>query len=563
MLLEFRNKERKNQVYNRIKEEWKNKVKVITRDDIIEYGKKKLTIVEDEDAKDVNKVAKAASEKLFEQFVQARREKRDKIAQLTEEAKAQATEENPDPKPEIDPNAIDCYFHLPDFPSNYEEASALNRFKYALNALIHVEERPVIIEKKTDPQVDEDGNPIEGTEEVIMEEEQIPDANKVSEEEIDKQKEHITDLKHALKDSAKGSAIRTFVVINKEYNHRIIEAKPIEEGQAEGELTEEQKGFNSIDEIAKDVNQTLEKTSSNLLKYMNFKQNANLVPLKAVKMEPEAESRLEDHQEEPQVVEAEASKEEIKQVDKSKAGDKSKVPDDKSKIMDKSGIEPEKQEHEQPEDTLPREWNYESYKAVVDELPEEKKSIAGLLSACVLNICDELEKQNKVLEEDDNELNENDEYKYIFDDVFGDIASSKGFATRETIVSPTASVFSKSAGKSMFSSQQKSRGNWNQDVVLDYQDVCSYANDYILLNGDNISNIESGIFNYLKTPGVSRANMPNYPEKSELKRLSEKPEIYPFSTIPVEEFERAMLLRTIEDQFKSKESDFQWNFFER
>lgn len=146
-LLEFRNKERKTQVLNRIKEEFKSKVRVITREDIIDYGKKKLTIVEDEDVKDVNKVAKAASEKIFEQFVQARREKRDRINQLKEEAKVHATEENPDPQPNINPNEIDVYFHLPDFPANYEEAAALNKFKYALNALIHVEERPALIEK--------------------------------------------------------------------------------------------------------------------------------------------------------------------------------------------------------------------------------------------------------------------------------------------------------------------------------------------------------------------------------------------------------------------------------
>jgi len=131
------------------------------------------------------------------------------------------------------------------------------------------------------------------------------------------------------------------------------------------------------------------------------------------------------------------------------------------------------------------------------------------------------------------------------------------------VLSATESMFSKDGGKSMFSSAQRSREKWNQDVVLDSQDVCAHSNDCVLANGDNISSIEAGIYSYLRIPGVDRTNMPFYPEKSKIKRDAEKPEVYPFCTIPVEEFERAMLLKTIEDQFKSKEPDYEWNLFER
>ena len=97
--------------------------------------------------KNIKKVAQAAAEKIFEQFVHARREKKEKIDKLKEEAKATATPENPDPQPNINPNEIDCFLYMPDYPLTYEEASALNSFKYALNALVYIEERPVIIEK--------------------------------------------------------------------------------------------------------------------------------------------------------------------------------------------------------------------------------------------------------------------------------------------------------------------------------------------------------------------------------------------------------------------------------
>ena len=91
LALDFKDKERRSQVSTKIKEEWKNKVRTITREEIIDYGKRKLTIAEDEDVKNIKKVAQAAAEKIFEQFVHARREKKEKIDKLKEEAKATAT----------------------------------------------------------------------------------------------------------------------------------------------------------------------------------------------------------------------------------------------------------------------------------------------------------------------------------------------------------------------------------------------------------------------------------------------------------------------------------------
>ena len=61
--------DRKQEVFNKIKDTWKDKVKVITREDIIDYGRKKLTIAEDEDVNNIQKVAKAASEKFKSFFI--------------------------------------------------------------------------------------------------------------------------------------------------------------------------------------------------------------------------------------------------------------------------------------------------------------------------------------------------------------------------------------------------------------------------------------------------------------------------------------------------------------
>lgn len=124
--------------------------------------------------------------------------------------------------------------------------------------------------------------------------------------------------------------------------------------------------------------QSLDKVASNLIKYQAFRANANLVKLRAVKSQPEAESRLEDGEE--QLLGSEAVKEASKPIDKSKGQAK---PDDKSKILDKSGVEQDKfvAESVPADQTLPRDWNFDSYRSAVEDLPEDKKSIAGLLSA--------------------------------------------------------------------------------------------------------------------------------------------------------------------------------------
>ena len=368
MILEFKNKDRRQEVSDKIKDTWKEKVKVVTREDIIEYGKKKLTIEEDEDVNDISKVAKSASEKLYEQFVQARREKKERIEKLFEDAKAQATDDNPDPQPVIDTNEIDCFFYMPDYPKTSEEVAALNSWQYALNAMIYVEERPAIIEKKIDPELDADGNPIEGTEQVVMEEEQVPETSQVPDDENEELKQTLSNIKLALKSSAKDTAIRNFVVLKKEYNHRVVE--PVEEGQ-------EPPAEPAADEpvgIETEVFDDLHKIASDLMKFKNFKMKTNLVKLKAQKLQPEHESTIVEPQE---AADEEGSKAEQDET----AKDASKV--DKSKLPEGSKIEESKVEGPPPlpEETMPREWSDESYHKIVNDLPEDKKSIAGLLAA--------------------------------------------------------------------------------------------------------------------------------------------------------------------------------------
>jgi hypothetical protein len=58
---------------------------------------------------------------------------------LEEEAKAKATEENPNPEVYIDPNALDGLIYLVDYPQTKEEALALSEAGSAVNVVLKVD----------------------------------------------------------------------------------------------------------------------------------------------------------------------------------------------------------------------------------------------------------------------------------------------------------------------------------------------------------------------------------------------------------------------------------------
>ena len=55
---------------------------------------------------------------------------------------------------------------------------------------------------------------------------------------------------------------------------------------------------------------------------------------------------------------------------------------------------------------------------------------------------------------------------------------------------------------------------------------------------------EKNAYMNLVIPGANRHLMPRVPSKSQRLRNAENPGIYPFSTLPVDDAERAMILRS-------------------
>jgi hypothetical protein len=61
--------------------------------------------------------------------------------------------------------------------------------------------------------------------------------------------------------------------------------------------------------------------------------------------------------------------------------------------------------------------------------------------------------------------------------------------------------------------------------------------------GQDIYLREKNIIKNLLIPGKNRYLMPDIPSKSSRLREAEKPAIYPFSTLPVDDSERAQIMR--------------------
>ena len=144
----FNRKDHKEAVMKAINDSFPEKCKTLLREEIVAHGKAKGLITDPPPADDpeaskhkpADQLAKAAADKIFELSVGIRRLKRDRWQKAEEEAKAAATEENPNPAPNINPDEVDAFFNLPDYPSTAEEALRLNSQGYAVNAMFLIED---------------------------------------------------------------------------------------------------------------------------------------------------------------------------------------------------------------------------------------------------------------------------------------------------------------------------------------------------------------------------------------------------------------------------------------
>ena len=121
------------------------RVKTLTRQDIIDYGKGKGIIVDApvEGAPVLTaeqQMAQAAADRLFEIGFIVRKAKKEKQIRLEEEAAAKAAEAGaaaPE-KIETDTDILDCLINMPDYPSNSKEHLAFSQYGCSINCFFEI-----------------------------------------------------------------------------------------------------------------------------------------------------------------------------------------------------------------------------------------------------------------------------------------------------------------------------------------------------------------------------------------------------------------------------------------
>ena len=133
-----------------------DKIKLLTREDIMNYGRGKGTILDTaaiqalptEDPRrqvtEEDAVARAAADRIFEISVLVRRAKKEKYQKLEEEAAAKATEEQPAQPIQMDNDSVDAMIYLQDYPQTKAEAFALARHGYSFNGVFEINEVPKV-----------------------------------------------------------------------------------------------------------------------------------------------------------------------------------------------------------------------------------------------------------------------------------------------------------------------------------------------------------------------------------------------------------------------------------
>ena len=123
------------------------RVKMLTREEIVTYGKSKGIIVEaGSDSRRLSEaemIAKSAADRIFEINVQFRRHRK--------ERQAAVSEENP-----FDPDLVDGFIYLVDFPQTETETLALSKYSQSLNAVFEINEIPKPPEDKEESENEAD-----------------------------------------------------------------------------------------------------------------------------------------------------------------------------------------------------------------------------------------------------------------------------------------------------------------------------------------------------------------------------------------------------------------------
>lgn len=274
-----------------------DKIKMITREDIMTAGKTKGTILDTagiqalspEDPRrqltEEEMFARAAADRLFEMSVLIRRAKKEKIAKMEEEAANKAGDEGTATTVLPESDSVDAMFYLVDYPQTKSEAFAFASCSYALNGVFEVNEVPKADaedaededeEKGSDEDEDEDEDKAsaDGKKDAVAEEQKVemtPDSDETQK----LMQTMIEQLMISRSLSSANSTLRQMAFMKVNFRD---EAKTMETKDAEGQTVKKDKA--SEDVFLTDLYQfNIDKFAQYFVQYLKFRELVTVEPL--------------------------------------------------------------------------------------------------------------------------------------------------------------------------------------------------------------------------------------------------------------------------------------------
>mmetsp|Transcript_6797 Transcript_6797/g.12276 ORF Transcript_6797/g.12276 Transcript_6797/m.12276 type:complete len:1696 (-) Transcript_6797:1566-6653(-) len=468
-------------------------------------------------------LAQAFKAKLFELDIQGRKAKKEKIQKQDEdirkhqEALAKGQTVPPLEVHEFDESRPDVVYLLQGFPETAEEVEEVTKLGIAVNFLMyckpsqseHNRLHKVILEEYEAKKADFLSKQAAG---VVVPEPEAPRVHSLP---------HVFKMLQDIAWSApKPSEHRQFYF-------KVLEFTGVSQDE----------GADPKAQFIGRVKEAVEQTALYFVSYHKWCEKTRLTPLWPI---PPEEIKVE----EPPVVEEVKEPEPVKPTPKQapqprKAGAKAEAPVEEVKPVE---APPPRPPPITSYDDLPREVDF-NYFTKLNTAPEEQTCNPEFLIACLLQ---QLSRDKAPAQLEENEALSLEQF---FTDQWQRLSSR----IQDDNGAPEA------VGEAL------SEGLGDEQVIIEEHDTVlrsamlqCFADSTI-----RIADVETGITDLYAVPEVSQFYLPTFTKKSAALRAKERTELYPFSSFPLWELERILVLTKFEEKFKEAQPSREWSFGDR
>ena len=574
------------------------KCKLMTRTDIIDCGKRKGILTEEDDPENPNPthLAKSAAARLYELQVESMKEKATRYAQIKEKAiadyweakkpkeeeakgkkpppKAQPKKDEPPPPDlvvEYPPDEIDIFVIVKDYPRNEPEAIEFAKERYSLNAIVSIKEGVYVPPPKVEG--DESEKKDESQEKIEEKKEEKKEAKKEAKKEVKKggkaedkkedvphelteeEKKQLEEAAEKLKEDAKNS--EEFLYMLKKLGKESIRDSPLRDIvkiEIEACVNPEDKESSAII-----FRETLVKTLAEFgLSYINYYKYLNGVGITVMdKPTPEVEAKIleerrleeerlkeeEQKRKEEEERKLEEAKKEAKKEGKKEAKKEVKKQDPDKKVYDTDAVYPfQRPKHPLSLDDIPEDCPLYWYRKNIENITPEKRTVGCILISMLQQIEGSQEEEVKP------KFTEVENLMHLFDKTKYSMLNKK----------------SESAPQAKEEVEEEIEEGQKNNIYNEYDFVKSqYHGEKLLASDVSLPYSELSILNNLLYPGKNRQMSEPIIAKPEYLRKSMKCEMHPFSSLPIYEFDRALILTAFEQMFAQVNPRAAWDFGDR